>query len=167
MYCCCAVFCTTSQNPDSAHVGPSYRSDGYGEIGTGPYSFLRKVRMYCLFIFLGIPRIFCCLLLLIIIRTVCALIQCMPSLRPILLPATASFVSRGMLLVLGFLNIRHKRIMKDPDLTQAAQDLASTRSKRRSLPIIVSNHVSWVDILLAGFLYRCDCPFKLPGCRHF
>jgi 1-acyl-sn-glycerol-3-phosphate acyltransferase len=101
---------------------------------------------------LGIPRVFCCLVLLVTMRTVSAMIQCMPSLRPWLLPPTGSFVSRGMLLVLGFLNIQHKRIVVDPDTPEAP---TAEKRSRQSLPIIVSNHVSWVDILLAGYLYRC------------
>lgn len=75
----------------------------------------------------------------------------MPSLGPWLLPSGASVVSRAMLLVLGFLNIQHKRIVKDPDTPEAP-----TADKRSALPIVVSNHISWVDILLAGYLYRCE-----------
>jgi 1-acyl-sn-glycerol-3-phosphate acyltransferase len=112
----------------------------------------RKALMCLRLICFGPIRVICCLLLLVTLRAVCALIQGMPSLRPWLLPATASLVSRGMLLSLGFLNIRHKRITKDPDTPDAPT--AENRS-RQSLPIVVSNHVSWVDILLAGYLYRC------------
>ena len=69
-------------------------------------------------------------------------------------------MSRAMLLVLGFLNIKHKRIISDPDTPEAP---TATSRSRQAIPIVVSNHVSWADILLVGYLYRCtpDC-FILP-----
>ena len=107
--------------------------------------------MYLRAVLLGPPRVFCFLLLLILMRIICAVVQCAPRLRPWLLPSGASFVSRAILLVLGFLSVQHKRILQDPD----APDAPTATRSRQSIPVVVSNHVSWADILLVGYLYRC------------
>lgn len=58
-------------------------------------------------------------------------------------------ISRLLLFLLGFFHIRHQRIIQDPDNPGAQRGITN----RHAVPLVISNHVSWLDILLLQYLY--------------
>lgn len=73
----------------------------------------------------------------------------LPFTRRFLIAPGAMAISRSLLFLLGFMHIRHQRFIVDPD----HPDAPPGRTNRHAVPIVISNHVSWLDILLLQYLY--------------
>ena len=110
-------------------------------------------------------------------RTACFVSDNIPLLRPYVLAPAAMFIARVMLLVLGFVKIDHidwRRLKPHASVSSGAhstpraqqlqtslagdsrrenQHLGNGNRSRGETPVVVCNHVSWLDILVLQIFY--------------
>lgn len=125
------------------------RADVFGEIGEDRLSTRRTAALWLRTAILVPPRVLGCLALSLTMRGICFVSSTIPATRRWLIAPGAFAVSRSLLFLLGFLHIRHQRFTCDPDRPDAPTSIAD----RHAIPIVISNHVSWLDILLLQYLY--------------
>eukprot|EP00892_Ulva_mutabilis_P012070 jgi/Ulvmu1/9235/UM005_0335.1 len=134
---------------DSPRYDPFRRADSFGKIGEGPLSRRRTAAFWVRTAILVPPRALACLALSLTMRGICLVSTVIPATRRFLIAPGAMAISRSLLFMLGFLHIRHQRFLLDPDRCEGPK----SSTNRHAVPIVVSNHVSWLDILLLQYLY--------------
>jgi 1-acyl-sn-glycerol-3-phosphate acyltransferase len=116
----------------------------------GHLSPIRKLSLRIRAAILLPPRLAFCFIAAVTMRTVCLICTIYPFLRPWILAPAASSIARAMLFAIGVVQIRHRRITHDPD---HAEEPPKAYLDRNSVPVVISNHISWLDILMLQFLY--------------
>lgn len=138
------------------------------------------IALYARLIVLGPLRLLACLCGALLMRAACFVSQRIPATRAYVLAPAAMAIARGMLLALGFLRIQHTSWRSAPHsrhsaagtaprsrhsaggssngsagsaVAAAAEQLQDELRSRDETPIVVCNHVSWLDILLVQCFY--------------
>ena len=142
------------------------RTDRFGDIGSGPLPASAWAAVYLRLALLGPLRILVSLCGALLMRIACFISQRVPATRPYILAPAAMSIARAMLFSMGFVRIRHTSWRSKPrsngasggsgagaSVAGAAGQLSEELRSRDETPIVVCNHVSWLDILLVQCFY--------------
>ena len=136
------------------------RTDIHGEIGTASLPLTQRAALYARATVLLPPRAAALLAGTLFMRFVCLLCVWLPALRAILLAPAASGIGRALLFVCGVVRVRHT------DWRHRGCAGAPPVRSRDDTAVVVSNHVSWLDILMVQVHLSPPCTRRAWASRH-